>query len=276
MDRTVPRDVSLRARRAGHSKWFDWAGRFGLAAQGVSYAIVAVLALMLAAGLGGKTADRPDALRTLADETLGGALLVVLGAGFAAYAAWRFATAFLDRDNDGGDAKGLGKRAGDFFKGVFYAALAFSVVRILFGSGGEGGEKGTDQKAAGVLGWPLGREIVFALALAVAVAAVWNIYRGVSRKFEDDLEIGTSHTVRCWIGRIGLVGLVARGVAFGIIAWFLGKAAWQFDPKEAVGLGGALAKLASAPAGHALLAVVATGLLAFALFCTAQARWRDV
>ena len=275
MDRTATQDLSLKARRAGHSKWFDWAGRFGLAAQGVSFAIVAVLALMLAGGLGGKAADRTSALRTLADGSLGGALLVLLAAGFAAYAAWRFATALFDRDDDGDDAKGLGKRAGDFAKGAFYTVLAVSVVRILFGAD-EGGEKDTDQKAAGVLGWPLGREIVFAVALGVAVAAVWNVYRGVSRKFEDDLEVGTSHSVRCWIGRIGLVGLVARGVAFGVIAWFLAKAAWEFDPKEAVSLGGALAKLTSAPAGHALLAAVATGLLAFALFCLAQARWRDV
>ena len=198
-----------------------------------------------------------------------------VAAGFAAYAAWRFANAFFDRDNEGDDAKGLGKRAGDFAKGVFYLALAFTVVRILFGAD-EGGEKDTDQKAAGVLGWPLGRELIFAAALGVAGAAVWNVYRGVSRKFEDDLEVGTSHAVRCWIGRIGLVGLVARGVAFAIIAWFLAKAAWEFDPKEAVSLGGALAKLASVTWGHVLLALVAAGLLAFGLFGLAQARWRDV
>jgi hypothetical protein len=275
VERTATQDLSLKARRAGHSKWFDWAGRFGLAAQGVSYAIVAVLALLLAAGLGGKASDRTGALRSLADEPFGGVLLVLVAAGFAAYAAWRFATAFFDRDDDGDDAKGLGKRAGDFAKGAFYLVLAFSVVRILFGTD-EGGEKAADQKTAGVLGWPAGRWIVFAFALGVAIAALWNIYRGVSRKFEDDLEVGTSHNVRCWIGRIGLVGLVARGVAFGIIAWFLAKAAWEFDPKEAVGLGGALAKLASAPAGHAVLAAVAAGLLAFALFCLAQARYRDV
>jgi uncharacterized protein DUF1206 len=275
MERTAAQDLSLKARRAGHSKWVDWAGRFGLAAQGVSYAIVAVLALMLAGGLGGKTADRTEALRTLAGGTLGGVLLVILAAGFAAYAAWRLATAFFDRDNDGDDAKGLGKRGGDFAKGVFYGVLAITVVRILFGAD-EGGEKDTDQKTAGVLGWPLGRELVLAVALGVAVAAVWNVYRGVSRKFEDDLEIGTSRNVRCWIGRIGLVGLVARGVAFAIIAWFLAKAAWEFDPKEAVSLGGALSKLASVTYGHALLAAVAVGLLAFGLFGLAQARWRDV
>jgi hypothetical protein len=275
VDRGAAQDLSAQARRAGRSRWFDWAGRFGLAAQGVSFAIVAVLALKLAAGQGGKAADREVALRTLVDETLGSVLLVVLAAGFASYAAWRLANALLDREGEGDDAKGLGKRAGDLGKGLFYGALTVSVVRILFGAD-EGGENRTDKTTAGVLGWPGGRWIVFAAAACVAAAAIWNLYRGLSRKFEKDLEVGTSHTVRCWIGRLGLVGLSARGVAFGIIAWFLAKAAYEYDAKEAVGLGGALAKLASATAGDALLGAVAAGLLAFGLFCVAQAHYRDV
>jgi hypothetical protein len=275
VDRSAAQDLSAQARRAGRSRWFDWAGRFGLAAQGVSFAIVAVLALKLAAGQGGKAADREVALRTLVDETLGSVLLVVLAAGFASYAAWRFANALLDRDGEGDDAKGLGKRAGDLGKGLFYGALAVSVVRILFGADA-GGESRTDKTTAGVLGWPGGRWIVFAAAACVAAAAIWNLYRGLSRKFEKDLEVGTSQTVRCWIGRIGLVGLSARGVAFGIIAWFLAKAAYEYEGKEAVGLGGALAKLGSATAGDVLLGAVAAGLLAFGLFCVAQARYRDV
>jgi hypothetical protein len=272
---SAAQDLSRQARRVGRSRWFDWAGRFGLAAQGISFAIVAVLALLLAAGQGGKAADRPGALRTLADETLGGVLLAVLAAGFAAYAVWRFANAFLDRDNEGDDPKGLGKRAGDLAKGLVYGALAFAVVQILLGAG-QGSDQDPDKTTAGVLGWPAGRWLVFGAAGAVGIAAVWNLYRGLSRKFEKDLEVGTSHTVRCWIGRVGLVGLAARGVAFGIIAWFLAKAAYEFDPKEAVSLGGALSKLAGAPAGHALLGAVAAGLLAFGVFCLAQARYRDV
>lgn len=276
MEPTATHDVTARARRAGRSPWFGWAGRFGLAAQGVSFAIVAVLALMVATGHGGKTADREDALKTLADETLGGVLLVLVAAGFAAYAAWRFANAFLDREGEGDDPKGLGKRAGDLAKGLLYAALAIGVVRILFRADeGSSGEQRAEEATAGVLGWPGGRWIVFAAAACVAVAALWNVYRGVTRKFEEDLEL-TNSDVRRWVSRLGLVGLCARGVAFGIIAWFLAKAAYEYDPDEAVSLGGALHKLASATYGGALLGAVAAGLLAFGLFCVAQARYRDV
>jgi Domain of Unknown Function (DUF1206) len=266
--------IGIRATAKGRLP--GWAGRFGLAAQGVSFLVVAVLALMLAFGWGGMTADRPGALKTLADETFGGLLLVILAAGFASYAAWRFAQAFLDRDHEGKRPMGLAKRTGDLGKGLFYGGLAVTVVRILFGAD-ERGEKQADQATGGVLGWPGGRWLVFAGAAAIGVAAVWNIYRGLSRKFEDDLELGemSAETER-WISALGLVGLASRGVVFGVIAWFLAKAAWEFEAKEAVGLGGALAKLAAAGYGRGLLTATAAGLLAFGLFCLAQARYRDV
>jgi formate hydrogenlyase subunit 3/multisubunit Na+/H+ antiporter MnhD subunit len=128
-----------------------------------------------------------------------------------------------------------------------------------------------------VLDWPAGRWLVFAVAAAIGVAAVWNVYRGLSRKFEEDLELGEmTSEARRWIARLGLVGLSSRGVVFGVIAWFLAKAAYEHQAKETVGLGGALAKVASAAYGKPLLAAVAAGLLAFAVFCLAQVRYRDV
>jgi hypothetical protein len=269
-------DASTQVRAAARGPWLGWAGRLGLAAQGVSYAIVAVLALMLAFGWGGMTADRPRALQTLADETLGGLLLVLLALGFAAYAAWRFAKAFFDRGNEGERPKGLAKRTGDLGKGLFYGGLAVIVVRILFGAD-ERGEREAERATGGVLGWPGGRWLVFAAAAAIGVAAIWNVYRGLSRKFEEDLELAEMPSgARDWISGLGFVGLSSRGVVFGVIAWFLAKAAYEHQAKETVGLGGALAKVASAAYGKPLLAAVAAGLLAFAVFCLAQVRYRNV
>ena len=99
--------VQYAADRAGDSKAVGWAGRLGLIAMGVSYGLVAVLAILLATGHGGKTTDRQGALQTLAHDGLGRLVVVVLAVGFAGYAVWRFAQAFLDRGEEGTDAKGL-------------------------------------------------------------------------------------------------------------------------------------------------------------------------
>ena len=66
------------------------------------------------------------------------------------------------------------------------------------------------------------------------------------------------------------------GPLFGLIGVFLFKAAIDYNPKDAIGLDGALRKLANAPYGTALLSIVAAGLFAFGLFCVIQARYREV
>lgn len=63
---------------------------------------------------------------------------------------------------------------------------------------------------------------------------------------------------------------------FGLVGWFLVKAAIEYDPQGAEGLDGALGRLAGQPYGQALLGVAAAGLVAYALDCFAQARYRQV
>jgi hypothetical protein len=262
--------ASVSARRAAHSDWLERLGRAGLAAQGLSYALVGVLALKLAFGAGGKATSRQGAFDSLAHDPFGKAVLIGLAIGFAGYAAWRLANALLDRKRRGDDAPGLAKRAGELAKGLLYLGLLWSVLHAVIDSHASGG--GNQQKeTAGVLEWPVGRWLVLAAGIAVLGAAGWNVYRGVARKFEKQLRRTPD-----WVKPLGVIGLCARGVVFAVIGWFVIKAALEFDPKQAVGLGGALAELAHAPYGGAVLGITAAGLLVFAAFCLAQARYRDV
>jgi len=65
-------------------------------------------------------------------------------------------------------------------------------------------------------------------------------------------------------------------VVFALVGIFLIKAAVEYDPDEAIGIDGALRKLAEQTYGTVLLGVVAAGLLAYAVFCFVQARYRRV
>jgi len=257
----------MRRRRID---WIEPLGRLGLLAQGVSFAIVGVLAILPATGHGGKAADRPSALYALRDSTGGVPLLIGMALGFAAYAAWRFAQAAFDRKDEGDDPIGLGKRASQVAKGALYAGLAYATVDILVGGKGGGSAKKT---TAGVFDWPAGRYIVFAAGVGVAAAAVWNAYRAITLKFMKDIDTGGDKARA--IEQNGRVRLTARAGVFAIAGWFLLKAAVQYEAKEAVGLGGALAKLANVDYGQWLLGATAAGLLAFAAFCVAQARYRQ-
>jgi hypothetical protein len=261
--------AAVSVRRTAHSHWLERLGRAGLAAQGLSYGLVGVLALKLAFGAGGKATSRQGAFQTLAHDPVGKAVLIGLAIGFAGYAAWRFANAFFDRKGRGDDASGLAKRAGELAKGLVYAGLTWSVIKVLVTSHSSGGNQ--QKEAAGVLGWPGGQWLVLAAGIAVLGYASWNFYNGLTRKFEDQLERTPD-----WVKPLGVIGLCACGVVFAVIGWFVIKAAIDFNPQQAVGIGGALAKLAQAPYGSVVLGVTAAGLLIFGAFCLAQARYRDV
>ena len=250
--------------------------RFGLVAQGISFVLVAVLAIELALGKGGKATDREGALQTIAHDGIGRVIVFVLAFGFGAYALWRLAQVFPGHDvEEQGGRKKWGKRVSSLGKAAIYGALCWFAFSVLFGN--HGGSNKEQEATKGIFGWPGGRWIVYGIALGIAGAALWNFYRAVSGKYKDSLKTGQMSAPELkWTTRIAFVGLTSRAVVFGLISWFFFKAAADYDPKKARGLDGALRKLADAPYGTALLSIVAAGLFAYGIFCVIQARYREV
>lgn len=252
--------------------------RAGLVAKGLTYCIVAALAINVAVGGGGDVEDRQGALHEVAQSSLGRILLAALAFGLAGYAVWRFTQALLGRTLETGERESALKRIGIAARGALYAWLAFVCAELVFDADEPAGQ-GKDEKelTARVLDWPLGRWIVAAVGLAVLAAGAYNLYRGLSRKFRKDLKEGQmGGEERRWYSVVGVIGHMARGVVFVLAGFFIVRAAWEFDPKEAIGLDGALAKLANAEYGPFLLGAVAAGLFAYGLFCLVQARYRKV
>ena len=267
-----------RAEAEKGSGWYAWLARTGLVAKGISFGIVGVLAIKLALGDGGKATSRQGAMQALSHNSVGKVLLIVLAFGFAAYAIWRFVQAFAERGDDDGEAKTWAKRAGYLGRGLIYAGLTFTTIKILTGSGGQESQNQKAHKTtAAILGWPGGRWIVGLAGLCIVGAGLWNAYRGITKKFEDRWRTGRmSNTERKWGSRAGVLGHLARAVVFTLVGIFITKAAVDYDAKEAIGIDGALQKLVNQSYGPWLLGVTAAGLLAYGVFCLVDARYRDV
>lgn len=274
------RSAAALVGRGAHPEQSSWRrilARVGLVAKGVSYGLVGVLALKLALGDGGKATSRQGALAEIAQHSFGKVLLVLLALGFAAYALWRLVDAVFGRADDDGGMKEWAKRAGYAARGLIYAALTVSAIKILAGSGG-GGSQNTEahKRTAQILSWPAGTWLVgLAGAILIGVGA-YNVYRGVEKKFLKHWHENLGESARRFGTRAGVAGLPARGLVFGLIGVFAIKAAVEYDPKEAIGLDGALQKLANHGYGSVLLGLAAAGLLAYAVFCFAEARYREV
>lgn len=262
--------------RLGDSEWVERLGRVGLVAKGVSYALVGVLAVLVALGVGGAATDREGALRLLSKEWYGAIILLALGLGFAAYAAWRLAQALLDRDDEGNGYEGWAKRGAALVKGLFYGGL--SLLAFSFVSGPRGESRDEPEHTARVFEWPFGRWIVFALGFGLIGYGVWNGYRSITGRFRKHLKTGQveHEDVGPLVNAAGFLGHAARMVLFAMVGVFLVRAAWQYDAREAIGLDEALAKLTQQPYGPLWLGAAAVGLFAYGVFSVLQARYRSI
>ena len=271
--------IATKGRRAGRSPWVERLGRLGLVAKGVLYAVVGILAIKVALGGREQSPDREGALQTIAQQPFGKGLLVLLAVGLAGYALWQLARGLLDREGEGEDPKGLAKRGSAFARGIWYGALAVLTAErvVSAGSGSGGGGSKEQQTTAGVFDVPLGRYLVYAAGLAFLGAGAFNGYRALAGKFKKKLKTAEmSDAEEASATALGVLGHLARAVVFTLIGLFLFRAAWEFDPKEARGLDGALMELSQQTYGGLLLGAVAVGLMAYALFCFVEARYRRI
>jgi hypothetical protein len=268
--RSVQRGGEATARRPE----FEWLARAGLIARGVVYGIIGVLALKLALGSGGRTTNQQGALETVAHEPFGKGLLIAVAVGLAGYAIWRLIRAGIghgtrQRDSALQRIAGLGS-------GIAYALLCITAVKILAGAH-RSGSNSPKHTTGGVLAWTGGPLIVGVAGGVLIGVALYQGYTGASRKFLDNSKTAEmSHEVRRGFAAIGVVGHLARMVVFGLIGSGLIKAAIDYNPHSAIGLDGALRKLAENSYGPLLLGVVAAGLIGFALYSIADARYRKI
>jgi Domain of Unknown Function (DUF1206) len=267
------RRASATADGVERTTAFEVLARAGFVARGVVYGIIGILAIKLAIGAGGKTTDQSGALKTVVHQPFGKVLLVLVAIGLAGYSLWRLLHAVLGHGPERSDS-GFDRLAA-LGSGIAYGAMCAVAVEILLGS--EGGSGHASKATAGVLGRPGGTWLVgLAGAVFVGVAG-YQGYRGLTQDFLKDAKTEKMGvTTRRWYEVVAVFGHLARAVVFGLVGVFLIKAAIEFNPNTAVGLDGALAKLAQQSYGSALLGIVAAGLVAFALYSLADARYRRI
>jgi hypothetical protein len=118
--------------------------------------------------------------------------------------------------------------------------------------------------------------VALAGVLVFAIGVGLMIY-GAKRSFESKLNLASARrSVRQTVVRLGQVGYIAKGVAFGIVGALLFDAAISDQAARSRGLDGALRTLAGQPFGTALLVIVAIGFIAFGIYCFAQSRYRRI
>lgn len=270
------KNAEQTARQVAAHPWVEVLARFGIAAKGLVYAIVGVLAAQVAFGTGGKTTDTQGALQTIVTQPFGKILLSLVALALVGYVLWRFVQTLLDPERKGTDAKGILQRIGYFISGLIYASLALTAIKMVLGSGG-GSSNSTQDGTARLLAQPFGQWLVGTLGAIIIGMGFHQLYKAYTAKFRQELKWEEmSDAERTWTTRLGRCGHAARGIVFGVIGFFLIQAARQSDSNQARGLGGALEALAQQPYGPWILGIVAIGLVAYGIYMMVQARYRRV
>lgn len=243
-------------------------GRTGLAARGVIYFLVGMLALLAGAGFRGGAADQRQAISVLHRTQFGDVALWIVAGGLAAFIGWRIAQILF---TDKWSTRGMALISSTAYSGV----VATAVMQALGGGSSGSGERGIEKRAGWLLSQPMGQWLLVAAGLLVVGVAVYQFARAYRATFAKHLRGGDlTQTQEIWACRAGRIGFSARGVALALIGTFLIRAALQKDPSEAGGLGAALASLAAQPLGSLLLAAAGVGLAAFGIWSLMEARYR--
>ena len=258
-------DVKQAAAKAGDHPVLENAARLGYAVNGLVHLLIAWLALQVAWGGGGGSADQSGAMQTLSGNDIGRVLLWIAVLGFLGLGLWQVTEVIVGRGETSDRLKAAAKA-------VVYLFLAFSFFTYARGSSGSSSSQQSVDFTASLMDKPFGRILVGAVGVAVLGVGLYHVYKGYKKKFLQDLR---EHPGR-WVVRAGQFGYIARGVAFGLVGVLFVLAALHTQPGEATGLDGALRTLRDAPFGQFLLTIVALGFTSFAVYLFARSKYARV
>ncbi|WP_200941880.1 DUF1206 domain-containing protein [Angustibacter sp. Root456] len=262
---SIAASAGQAARKVSQSPWLERAARVGFVVSGVLHLLIAYIAVQVAWTRPSAKADQSGALSLLAHHGWGEVVLWVGVVGFAALGVWQVTEALLPRVGDVKEQ--LGPRAKALAKGVVYLVLAVSTLSFARGSGSSSSKQSRDFTAS-LMSHSGGRVLVVCVGLAVIGVGGYHVYKGVTKKFRQDL-VGNPGAV---VEHLALAGYVAKGIALGIVGVLFCIAGARQQPSKATGLDGALRTLREQPLGGVLLTLVALGLAAYGLYSFARAR----
>jgi hypothetical protein len=275
--------AALFLARGASGVWLRAVSRLGLVCRGTVYLLVGYLALRLALAIHGRSAapaSSAGAVQAVTEPAWGRVLLVLLVAGLGAYALTQLIEAVFrpargNHDRQVAPACGLIVGMLAVF-GLFperRPALAATRPR---GTAESEHRQDTDVTAALLqTGW--GRLLLALVGVAAVAAGVEVGRRSVRLDFQERFTAAHMSPALAMLTRaLGGVGCAARAVVFVLTGFFILKAAVLSGAKQTKGLDAVFRSVASIAHGPWLLALLASGLLCYGLYCLLEARYRDL
>jgi Domain of Unknown Function (DUF1206) len=281
----TPLDAAAAALARGASGvWLRAVCRLGLACRGTVYLLVGYLAFRLALaahGRAGSPASSAGAVQAAVAPAWGRVPLVLLVAGLGAYALTQLIEAVFRPSYATGTMGRWRQRAVSSWGCLLYLAFCLSTARLLAGTPPEQTSRSEQRQdtdmTADLLRTGWGRMLLVIAGILVVVAGVEMGRRSVRLHFRE--RFTSAHMSRALVvltRALGGFGCVARAVVFVLVGVFVLKAAVLSSASQAKGLDAVFRSVASSAGGAWLLALLASGLACYGLYCLLEARYRDL
>lgn len=267
-----------------YGRWLRAVSRFGLACRGTVYLLVGYLALRLAFGaLGrlGTPASSAGAVQVAAPHAWGHVSLGLLAAGLGAYALTQLVEAVFRPAYAQSMIGAWRQRAVSSWGCLLYSAFCLSTAWLLVVSDprqtSQSEQRQDTDMAADLLRTGWGRLLLLVAGVLAVAAGLEAVRRSVRLDFRErftpqHMSRGLAVITRA----LGAAGCAARAVVFVLVGTFILKAAVLSEADQAKGLDAVFRSVADSAYGSWSLALLASGLICYGLYCLIEARYRDL
>jgi hypothetical protein len=248
-----------------------WIAHIGYASRGLLFLSIGILALLAAADSHRQTVGWTGALRVLG-QSFGTPLLAVLLLGLIFFSVWRILQAYLDMDGLGDKPLALAKRVVFAITGIFYSLAALWILWVLFGFAADKSEDALLRHwTYWVLHLPFGPWFLAFVGMTVVGTGVGLGIRAWTAPLDQRLIV--KQKTKVWLRPMTRYALAVRAFIFLLIGGSVIIAAFEFDSREAKGLGATLAALREQFYGGLWLGIVAFGFITYGCYEFAQSFW---
>jgi len=263
-------EAEQTGRRLENSKAFDTLVRIGLIDYGLIHLLVAWIALQLAWTGTNQQASQQGAFRELASNPVGDVVVWITAIGLFTLAIWQIFEAIWGHREVEQGKKRARKRFDSALRAIVYIALGVSAAGTAAGASSSSKSSNSSEQSltAKLMSASFGQILVIVIGVVIVVVGGRLVYRGVTKKFTEELDGSVSSTII----RFGQIGYLAKGIALAIVGVLFIVAAVTFDPKKAGGLDAALRTLRDQPFGPFLLTLMALGIACYGVYCFAWSK----
>jgi len=250
------------------SAWERWIAHAGYLSEGMLYLLLGAFGLLGTVDASRGQNGTRGVLISLSHTVPGDLVVAAVALGLASFVTWQLLIAIRDPEHRRDRHRRSRKmtRLGHLLSGALHSVLVIEAMRILLGIGSTGnGERTQKEWIARAFGMPLGRHIVGAVGIGIAIYGLYQCYRAVTRDMDSRVDL-TRMRLRPILDVLGFFGLLSRGVMFAMIGAHLMHAAWRGRAQYAVGIAGALSAFRQQPYGEWVLGTITTGLVSYGVW----------